>query len=100
MSHGWITSKRGSGTEIDATDWIGCALPQASTWILSRSEGEALLRPPRLLTGEEAQALLGLAPGPALGRALEDLRQAQVDGRVRSREEAIGFLGERRPRAS
>ncbi|HYG61195.1 MAG TPA: hypothetical protein VEL74_01330, partial [Thermoanaerobaculia bacterium] len=53
---------------------------------LLRREGETLLNPPRLLTGEEVQALLGIQEGPAVGRALAAVRQAQVDGAVRTRE--------------
>lgn len=59
---------------------------------LVRREGETLLTPPRLLTGEEVQALLGIEEGPAVGRALAAVRQAQVDGTVRTREEAEGVV--------
>jgi tRNA nucleotidyltransferase/poly(A) polymerase len=60
---------------------------------LARREGADLLDPPRLITGEEVQKLLGIAPGPEVGRALAAVRQAQVDGRVRTREEAVAMLG-------
>jgi tRNA nucleotidyltransferase/poly(A) polymerase len=59
---------------------------------LARREGEALFDPPRLLTGGEVQALLGVPPGPEVGRALAAVRQAQVDGKVRTREEAVELL--------
>jgi poly(A) polymerase len=59
---------------------------------LVRREGPALFDPPRLLTGEEVQALLGLPPGPGIGKALATLRQAQVDGTVRTKEEALALL--------
>jgi tRNA nucleotidyltransferase/poly(A) polymerase len=59
---------------------------------LLRREGETVLNPPRLLTGEEVQALLGIQEGPAVGRALAAVRQAQVDGTVRTREEAEGLV--------
>jgi tRNA nucleotidyltransferase/poly(A) polymerase len=59
---------------------------------LARREGEAIFDPPRLLGGEEVQALLGVPPGPAVGRALAALRAAQVEGRVRSREEALALV--------
>jgi hypothetical protein len=36
--------------------------------------------------------LLGVPPGPQVGRALTAVRQAQVDGRVRTREEAVNLL--------
>ncbi len=59
---------------------------------LARREGEALIDPPRLLTGGEVQELLGVLPGPAVGRALAAIREAQVDGRVGTREEAVALL--------
>ncbi|HEY0554558.1 MAG TPA: hypothetical protein VGG20_09840 [Thermoanaerobaculia bacterium] len=59
---------------------------------LARREGEALIDPPRLLTGGEVQELLGIPAGPAVGRALAAIREAQVDGRVRTREEAVALL--------
>jgi tRNA nucleotidyltransferase/poly(A) polymerase len=59
---------------------------------LARREGDALFDPPRLLTGGEVQELLGVPPGPEVGRALATVRQAQVDGWVKTREEAVALL--------
>lgn len=59
---------------------------------LARREGENLFHPPRLLTGSEVQDLLGVPPGPEIGRALAALTAAQVEGRVHTREEAIELL--------
>lgn len=59
---------------------------------LARREGPALFDPPRLLTGGEVQELLGVPPGPRVGQALAAIRQAQVDGRVRTREGALALL--------
>ncbi len=60
---------------------------------LARREGDNLFDPPRLLTGEEVQALLGVPPGPEVGKALAAVRKAQVEGKVRTREEAEGCCG-------
>jgi hypothetical protein len=38
------------------------------------------------------QELLGIGPGPEIGRALAAVRQAQVEGRVRTREEAVAVV--------
>ncbi|WP_456447551.1 HD domain-containing protein [Oceanithermus sp.] len=51
-------------------------------------EGE----PEPLLGGEEVMALLGLEPGPLVGRALQALREAQWLGAVVRREEAVRFV--------
>jgi hypothetical protein len=65
---------------------------------LARREGEILFDPPRLLDGAEVQALLGLSPGPHVGRALQAVREAQVDGTIRTKEEAIALLSEQKGR--
>ena len=59
---------------------------------LARREGATLLDPPRLLGGAEVQEVLGVSPGPAVGRALSAVLAAQVDGKVRTREEAVALL--------
>jgi hypothetical protein len=80
--------------------WIGVHIESPQSWradlaplvALAQREGEHLFDPPRLLTGEEVQALLGVPPGPEVGKALAAVRQAQVDGKVRTREEAERLL--------
>ncbi|NWF79288.1 MAG: CCA tRNA nucleotidyltransferase [Chloroflexi bacterium] len=53
------------------------------------------VRPARaLLDGNDLQRL-GLAPGPALGRMLEALRAATLDGDVSSREQAEAWVRQR-----
>jgi poly(A) polymerase len=48
--------------------------------------------PPRaLVRGDELARALGLAPGPDIGRLLEELLEAQYAGDVRTREEALAF---------
>jgi len=64
--------------------------------LLALAEGASILDPPRLLSGEEIQTLLGIPPGPAVGRALAALRAAQVDGAVQTREQALDLLQDRR----
>jgi tRNA nucleotidyltransferase/poly(A) polymerase len=59
---------------------------------LAQREAETLFDPPRLLTGEDVQALLGIRPGREVGRALDAVRSAQVDGTVRTREEAVTLV--------
>ncbi len=47
--------------------------------------------PPRLVDGNDIINELGLEPGPAIGRLLEAIREAQATGKVSSREQAIDF---------
>lgn len=59
---------------------------------LARREGAALVAPPRLLSGEEVQEILGMPPGPLVGRALAAVREAQVAGSVGTKEEAEALV--------
>jgi tRNA nucleotidyltransferase (CCA-adding enzyme) len=45
---------------------------------------------PTLVTGHDVRAM-GLAPGPAVGRLLDELRAAQAAGRVRTRSGALAW---------
>ncbi len=44
---------------------------------------------PRLVTGHDLMAELGLEPGPLVGRLLEAIREAEAAGEVTAREEAL-----------
>jgi poly(A) polymerase len=46
------------------------------------------LNPPPLVTGEDLKAM-GLKPGPEFKRILDAVREAQLEGRVKTKEEAI-----------
>jgi poly(A) polymerase len=54
---------------------------------LAETPAEAV-RPPRLLTGDDLISL-GLRPGPAFRAILEEVEEAQLNGRITTHEEAI-----------
>ena len=51
-----------------------------------------LLEPPLLLRGDELIAELALEPGPVVGAMLSALAEAQVQGSVRTRAQALDFV--------
>ena len=53
-------------------------------------------RPQRLLDGNSVMKALGIAPGPGVGEALEALTEAQAEGIVKNRSEALNFLKTRK----
>lgn len=57
-------------------------------WFEKRSE---VLEPPVLLRGDELAGALGLPAGPQIGQLLEQVREAQVAGRVSTPTEALDF---------
>jgi len=61
-------------------------------WSLFLREGEVLIHPPRLVSGEEVMELMGLAPSPQVGRILDGLVRLQVAGEVSTRGEALEYL--------
>lgn len=56
--------------------------------------GEEDLRPDPLLSGGDLLAL-GMEPGPLVGRVLERIEDAQLEGTLCSREEAIAWVRQR-----
>ena len=89
-----------------AAAWLGCrALRRGreAEWLawlgelvdLLAEAGTEILDPPALLRGEDVQSILGIGAGPEVGRALARVRSAQVEGRVRNRQEAVDLI--RRP---
>ena len=48
--------------------------------------------PPRLVDGNDVMKLTGLPPGPDIGRILGEVREAQAEGRLSSREQVLSFL--------
>lgn len=47
---------------------------------------------PKLLSGNEVMQLLNIKPSPKLGKILEALYEAQLDGNVSSKDEAVKFV--------
>jgi tRNA nucleotidyltransferase (CCA-adding enzyme) len=57
------------------------------------------IRPPRLVGGHDLMAL-GHSPGPRVGEILRALEEAQLEGRVQTRDEALRFVAEHYPAAT
>ncbi len=49
------------------------------------------IAPPALVNGNDLIEALHLTPGPIIGRLLEEIREAQVEGMVKSREDALRY---------
>lgn len=55
-------------------------------------KAEERLSPPALITGHDLMRTFGLAPGPIIGELLEQVREAQADGQIASREQALRWV--------
>lgn len=54
---------------------------------------QSVVAPPVLVDGHMLIEELGLQPGKKVGEMLEAIREEQVEGRVKTREEAVAFAG-------
>ncbi|MDD5127491.1 MAG: HD domain-containing protein [Dehalococcoidales bacterium] len=50
---------------------------------------ESIIKAPRLVDGNDMMDILGLSPGPDIGRLLEAVLEAQAAGEITTREEAL-----------
>ena len=78
-----------SGGEPDLRNYR--ALQKRIRQLRASSRDRDKLSPP-LLNGRDVMALLRLPPGPEIGRLLLQVREAQLGGRVATKQEAEAFL--------
>ncbi len=55
-------------------------------------EQPALVRPDKILTGVDVMNVLHLNPGPQVGTVLEAVAEAQVEGKISTRADALQFI--------
>ena len=55
-------------------------------------ERPALVKPDKILTGVDIMNVLHLKPGPQVGEILEAVAEAQVEGKIRTRADALTFI--------
>jgi tRNA nucleotidyltransferase/poly(A) polymerase len=62
--------------------------------ILDLCKEKEIIHPPPLITGHDVMAL-GFSPGPKIGQILDFVREKQVEGEIKTREEAMEVLEKR-----
>jgi tRNA nucleotidyltransferase/poly(A) polymerase len=77
--HGWI-------------EHIQIVRPLLDGYFLRRTE---VVAPPPLVSGRDLMSELGLTPGPAVGRLLRAIMEAQATGEITSRDEALDLARRR-----
>lgn len=84
-----------ASAEIDSTPGTGFHADELGRLIhLATERAFEVFDPPPLVTGTDLQRELGLEAGPRLGRILARLRRLQIEGTVRSRQQALELAGE------
>jgi poly(A) polymerase/tRNA nucleotidyltransferase (CCA-adding enzyme) len=78
-----------SGPALDRERWsrhlaLGAALLRAAY-----ERREEVVEPPPVIDGHDLMSSLGLEPGPEVGGLLDNIREAQAAGEVRTRKDAL-----------
>ncbi|MGB9639592.1 MAG: CCA tRNA nucleotidyltransferase [Anaerolineales bacterium] len=79
------------GTAVTAEVWqrhLDVVRTIFEAWWEKKSD---VVKPPLLINGYDLMEILGLSPGPQVGRILEAIREAQVSGEVNDRDQALGL---------
>ena len=80
------------GTEVDQEEWLARINAVVTLLEANFDRQNEVIKPPPLIGGDDVMRELNLQPGPRVGEILEALREAQVAGEVKTREEAIQFV--------
>jgi poly(A) polymerase len=84
-----LANRHGS---MPAPDVITLEELAARLWKIYHRRILPVIDAPRLVTGDDLQAIFGLPPGPRFKTLLEDIELAQVEGRIQTREDALRWL--------
>ena len=82
------------GTGLEPERWAH--LVRVVTLLLTHwyEQQERTIAPPKLINGHDLMERFGLEEGPRIGELLEAVREAQVVGQVRTREEALDWVAQ------
>jgi hypothetical protein len=79
------------GTHINQDDWLAFVGRIRVLLEAYYEQHDNLVEPPTLVDGNQLMQQLNLKPGRTIGKLLNLIREAQVDGEVTSAEEAVQF---------
>lgn len=57
-----------------------------------KEKGNKIVQRKKLIDGNEAKEILGIGDGPLLGKALNKVLTAQIEGKIKNKKEAVNFL--------
>lgn len=80
----------GRGEMIDSPKMISDLIEAA--WRAYFDAYDTIVAPPRLVDGKDVMSLMGLAQGPYIRELLEQVQEAQAEGKISTREEALCWL--------
>jgi poly(A) polymerase len=90
LAMGDSLAAQGSQKPTDSEEVLADLADEAYRFLTERLEPQE--HRPRLITGHDLQKVLGLTPGPHFKRLLTAVEEAQWEGQVNSREEALSLV--------
>ncbi|MFC1902836.1 CCA tRNA nucleotidyltransferase [Chloroflexota bacterium] len=79
------------GPRLNLTQWQEHA--KIVEYVLTqRFEQKSLAVPPKLVDGHDLINIFGMNPGPKIGEIMETVHEAQSDGELTSREDALSYI--------
>jgi poly(A) polymerase len=82
------------GPDLLLTEWKWHA-GQVNCILFECNRQDGMTAPPKLIDGHDLIKIFGLEPGPKIGELLEAVREAQAEGGVTNREEALSYIKNR-----
>lgn len=76
----------GAASDLSNLERLLAVLAELESRGASEHAGKAII------SGEEVMSAVGIAPGPEVGRIIEALREAELTGKISTREDAMMFL--------
>ena len=80
------------GTDLKTARWRKRVELAASMLADYYERQQQVISPPKLISGHDLMDEFGLKEGPRIGELLEAVREAQVEGEVRTKEEALALV--------
>jgi len=74
--------------------WLDLLVVVERVWEAWWNQHQEVVDPPQILTGNDLQHHFNIQPGPVVGAGLEAVREAQVEGKIATKEDAFKFLAE------
>jgi len=82
------------GPDLDREQWQW-HIDQVKTVLDEYFNNRVVIAPPRVVDGHDLINLFGLKPGPQIRTILEAIREAQADGEICTRDEALSYVENR-----
>lgn len=64
------------------------------TWEIYKKEGKKILKPVKIISGEEVMKIFNLPPSEEVGKILNAVQRKQISGEIKNKKDALKYLKE------